>query len=214
MLGKAVGAGRHAFGSAASAARGSSRLANIGTNNAHRVVNGECQRNWAPLPIFVENELGACRSAAGKRCEQLESPMVLVGTKHLPAALVLVPMAPDPIAAAELGGELSCGLVQCDNGSPFRGRVTHRMPDGLRWFAGVRCVGLCRVEVEDRTTTDHLGPAVGLGRVGSWVARSPCSAEFEDRQAWPVTQPHDCPFHTEARFFPEDPGGAEGNRTK
>ena len=100
-------------------------------------MNGECQRNWAPLPIFVENELCACRSAAGKRREQLEPPMVLVGTKHLPAAFVIVPVAPDPIAAAELGGELSCGLVQRDDGSPFRRRVAHGMPDGLRGIAGI-----------------------------------------------------------------------------
>lgn len=177
-------------------------------------MDRERQRNRAPFSVFVENELGLGRTTAGQRGEQLETPVVLVGTQDLPATFVVVPVTPNPIAAAELGWKLTRRFVKRDDGGPFRRRVTHGMPDRLHGFARVGRVCFCRVKVEDRTAANHLGKAVWLGRIGSRIARRPRSAEFEDRQPRPVAEPDDCPFHTEARLFPEDPGGAEGNRTQ
>lgn len=166
----------------------------------------EGQRNRTPFAVLVEHQLGLGGSAAGERCRQLESPVVFVAAEHLPAAFLIVPDAPYPVAAAELGRDLPGRLVQRNHARAFRRRITHSVPDGLRRLADVSRIRASAAEVEDGPAPCHLHPAVRFRRIGQGTARSPGAVEFEDREPWPITQTHDRPLHAGAGFFPQDAG--------
>ena len=208
MLCEAVGSRRHARNRTATT---SATLAFLKTDDTERIVDREVKRDRRPLPILVEHELRLGRATAGKRSRQLESPVVLVAAKHLPATFLVVPDAPYPVATTELGRQLSGCLVQRNDARAFRRRVTHCVPDGLRRFASVRRIRAAAAEVEHGPARRHLHPAVRFGWVCSSVARSPGAIEFKDREPWPITQTNDRPFHAGARFFPQDAGRAVRN---
>lgn len=160
-----------------------------------------------------------------KALQQHEPPVVLVGSEHLPAAFVIVPVAPDPISARELGRQQAGGLVQLDYLLTFGWRVTDRVPDRLRWLGGVGRIGVLVEVVEDRPATLHFHPAVrfavltaprriaaAAGRLGvdrATLARSPRAGQFEDAEAWPIAEPHNGPLQPHAAFLPQDAGRAE-----
>lgn len=207
MLGDAVSTcGNRVAGFAVAPAGATRGLANVRTDDAHRVVNREEQRDRAPLAGLIEHELRGSGSTPGQRTQQFESPVVLVRHERLPATLVFMPDAPDPIATAELGGHEPRRLVERNDGCPFRGWVAHRVPNGFRWLAIVGCVGLTGTEVEHGTAAGHLHPAIWV-----WSGRGlPGSRELEDAKPWALAQSHHCPLHTNARFLPQDSRQAIG----
>ena len=71
----------------------------------------------------MENELGLGRAESGQITQQLESPVVLVTGEQLPAPLLLVVVAPNPIAAGMLGGEEARRLVQRNDLVALRRRI-------------------------------------------------------------------------------------------
>lgn len=85
--------------------RGIRLLAQVGADDADRIVHRERQRNRAPFTILVQHQLRFGRPAAGQGREQHESPVVLVTGKQLPTTFLFVVVTPNPIAAGMLGGE-------------------------------------------------------------------------------------------------------------
>lgn len=166
MLGDPVGAGWHGIDQVARATGRATRLADVRTDDADRVMNGERQRYRAPAAILVQDQLGRRRSAAGQRSQQLETPVVLIGGESLPAALVLVPKTPDPVAATDLSREQARGFVQIDNRVALGRRVADRVPYRLGRLVDIGRIGVRVAEVEDGLATLHLGPAVRLRRGG------------------------------------------------
>jgi hypothetical protein len=161
VLGDTVRAcGNRVAGVAVAPARATRGRANVRTNDADRIVNREYQRDRTPLAGLVEHQLRRCRTAAGQRTEQLESPVVLIRRERLPATFVFIPNAPDPIATAELGGHESRRLVERNDCCPFRGWIAHGMPDGFGWLARIGRVGLAGAKVEHGSATRHLHPAI------------------------------------------------------
>lgn len=161
MLGDTVSARRHRVaGVAVAPARATRGRANVRTNDADRIVNREYQRDRTPLAGLVEHQLRRCRTAAGQRTEQLESPVILVRRERLPTAFVFIPNAPDPIATTELGGHESRRLVERNDRCSFRGRIAHSMPDGFGWLARIGRVGLAGTGIEHGSATRHLHPAI------------------------------------------------------
>jgi hypothetical protein len=207
MLGDAVSTcGNRVAGFAVAPAGATRGLANVRTDDAHRVVNREEQRDRAPLAGLIEHELRGSRSTPSQWTKQLEPPVVFVRRERLPATLVLIPDAPDPIATAELGGHEPRRLVERNDGGPFRGWVAHRVPDGFRWLAIVRCVCDARAEIEYGLTAGHLHPAIWV-----WSGRGlPRSRELEDAKPWALAQLHHSPLHTKARLLPQDSSQAVG----
>lgn len=207
MLGDAVSAcGNRVAGFAVAPARATHGLANVRTDDAHRVVNREEQRDRAPLAGLKKHELCGSGSTPGQRTQQFEPPVVLVGCDRLPATLVFIPDAPNPIATAELGGQEPGRLVERNDSCPFRGWVAHRVPDGFGWLAIVSGVGLAGIEVENRAAAGHLHPAIWV-----WSGRGlPGSRELEDAKPWALAQSHHCPLHTKSRFLPQDSRQAVG----
>jgi|GEM_PF-4931732 len=172
-----------------------------------------------------QHELRRSRTATLEIAEQLESPMVLVGREHLPAAFVVVPVAPDPVAAGEFRRQQSCGLVQRDHLLAFRGWVADRVPDRLRRFGTIGGVGVAVEEIEDRLAAFHLHPAVRFAVLAAtrWIAaaadrfgvnrsactRSPLVRQLKDAESRPVAQSHDGPLQPDAAFLPQDASRAE-----
>lgn len=211
MFGDAVRSRRHRIRFVAVApAPGAGRLANIRADDADRVVDRERERHRAPLAGLVEHELRRRGTAASQGREQLESPVVLIRREYLPAAFVLVPHAPDPVAAAELHRRESGCLVQGNHRRAFGGRVADGVPDRFGRFAGVRRIVQTGLEIEDGPAAAHLHPAIGLGR----CRRLPGSRQLKDGETRPIAQAHDRPLHTQARFLPENASQTVGRTAK
>jgi len=109
VLGESVGSRGHAGHRPAAS---SAALTFLKADDPQRIVDCERQRDRTPLAVLVEHELGLGGSAAGKRGRQLESPVVFVATERLPAAFLVVPDAPYPVATAEFGWHLASRLMQ------------------------------------------------------------------------------------------------------
>lgn len=201
MLGDAISAcGNRVAGVAVAPARATRGRANVRTNDADRIVNREYQRDRTPLSGLVKHQLCRSRTAAGQRTEQLESPVILVRRERLPTAFVFIPDAPDPIAAAELGGHESRRLVERNDCCPFRGWIADGMPDGFGWLARIGRVGLAGAKVEHGSAAGHLHPTIRV-RGGR---RLPGSRQLEDAKTRALAQSHNCPLHTQARFLPQN----------
>lgn len=203
MFGESVRSRRHAGRRPAATSAG---LTFLKADDAQRIMDRERQRDGTPLAVLVEHQLGLGGSATGQRSREFESPVVFVAAKHLPAAFLVVPDAPHPVAAAELRWDLPGRLVQRNHARAFRRRITHSVPDGLRRLADIRRVGAAAAEVKDGPATGHIHPAVRFRRVGQRTAWSPGAAQFKDREPWTIAQTHDRPLHTGAGFFPQDAG--------
>lgn len=180
-------------------------FADIGTDDADGVINGERQGDGAPFAGLVQNKLSAGGAAAGQRRKQLEPPVVLIRREHLPAVFVVVPNAPDPISAAELDGRKPGRLMQGDHGRTLGGRITNGMPDRFGWFAGVHRIVQAGLEVKDGPTAGHLHPAVWLGG----CRRLPSSRQLKDGKTRTITQAHDRPLHAQPRLLPQNPRQAK-----
>lgn len=164
MLGHAVSAGGHVVGLLAGASSAGRSLAgtDLGTDHTHRVEDGERQIDRAPLAALVQHQPRQRRATAVQGRDQPESPVILVGSQHLPAPILLVEVTPDPIPTAELGGEQTRALVQIDHGGALVGRIPHHMPDRLGRLAGGGRVGAIVGEEVDRAAVVHFRPAVRL----------------------------------------------------
>ncbi len=180
-------------------------VAQVGTNNADRVVHGERQRNWAPLAILVQHQLRFGRTAASQRRQQHEPPVILVTSEQLPATFLLVVMAPDPIAAGMFGGEESGRLVQRDHLLALGCRIAGQMPDRLRRLVGTGRVLKPVVVVIDGRAALHVAVAVGNRFTRALAAARdfgnawlPLPRQLKDGQARTISEPHIGPLPTAA----------------
>lgn len=185
--------------------RGIGFVAQVGTNDADRVVHGEGQRNRAPFAVLVQHQLSFGRTAAGQGREQHEPPVILVTGEQLPAPFLLVVMAPDPIAAGMLGGEQACRFMQRDHLFALGGGIAGQMPDRLRRLVGAGRVLKAVVVVIDGLAAFHVAVAVGnrfpsaLAAAGDFGdARLPLPGQLKDGEARTIPEPHIGPLPTAA----------------
>jgi hypothetical protein len=212
VLGDAKRSRRHDVGLIArTVARRIRLVAEVGTDDADRVVHGERQRHRAPFAILVQHQLRFGRTAACQRRQQHEPPVILVTGEQLPAPLLLVVVAPDPIAAGMLGGEESRRLVQRDDLVPLRRRIAGQMPNGLRRLVVAGRVLKPVVVVIDGLATFHVAVAVGnrfpraLAAAGDFGnARLPLPRQLKDGQPRAIPESHIGPLPSTARFLPQD----------
>ena len=192
-------------------ARGIGFVAQVGADNADRVVHGEGQRDRAPFAVLVQHQLRFGRTAASQRRQQHEPPVVFVTGEQLPTTFLLVVVAPHPIAAGVLSGKESRRLMQRDHLLAFGRRIACQMPDRLRRLVGAGRVLKPVVVVINGRAALHIAVAVGdrfpcaLAAAGDFGdARLPLPGQLKDGQAGTISESHISPLPTAARFFPEN----------
>jgi hypothetical protein len=137
--------------------------------------------------------------------------MVLVTGEQLPATLLLVVVAPNPIAAGMFGGEEARRLVQRNDLVALRSRIAGQVPNSLRRLVVAGRVLKPVVVVIDGLATFHVAVAIGnrfpcaLAAAGNFGnARLPLPRQLKDRQTRTISQANVSPLSAAARFFPQD----------
>lgn len=218
MFRHAVGAGGHGVGgfTFTACAAGLRQIATeVRADDADCIVDRERQRHRAPFLFrrIEEDELGFRSAAARQRRQQLEPPVVFVSGQDLPTLVLFVEVAPDPIAATELGREQAGGFVELDDLLPFGRWVADQLPNRLRRFVFARRVKKIAAEIMDGPTTGHEAITIRLGFVRATAAAGehraaglPRASQFKHGETRSIAEPHIRPLHPAAPFFPQDAG--------